>query len=177
MSISRAKKEEIVQELHEKIVQSNAILLADHTGLKVKDITVLRRKLQDISVEYRVVKNRLARRAIKDTGKDQLEDYFDGPNSMVFLSEDVVEGAKILMDFVKEHERPEIKIGLVDDCLYDRNELISIAKLPPREILLAEVAGGLISPLNKFAFLMTELIASFVRAVDAVKAKKESSGG
>jgi large subunit ribosomal protein L10 len=176
MSISRTKKEEIVLELHEKIAQSSAILLADHTGLKVKDITVLRRKLQDISVEYRVIKNNLARRAVKDTGKDQLGDFFDGPNSMVFLSEDVVEGAKVLLDFYKEHERPEIKIGFVEDRLYDRNELISIAKLPPRDILLTKVAGGLISPVNKFALLMTELIASFVRAVDAVKVKKESTG-
>jgi len=176
MTISRTRKEGIVQELHEKFTRSSAILLADHTGLKVKDITVLRRKLREISVEYRVIKNKLARRALKDTGKDRLEDYLDGPNSLVFLGDDIVQGTKVLMDFVKEYEGPAIKIGFVDDRLYDRKELARISMLPPREIILANIACGLLSPLNKFAFLMMEMIGRFVRAVDAVRAEKETSG-
>ncbi len=176
MSISKARKEEIVQDLREKFSASNAVLLADHTGLKVKEITDLRKRLREASVEYLVVKNRLARIALKDSGKEQLEEFFDGPNSIVFLDEDVVNGTKVLIDFIKEHEKPELKIGLVDDRMYDRKELANIAKLPSREVLLANVASGLISPLNRFAFLLTEMLRSFIRAVDAVRAEKETSG-
>ncbi|OGF97844.1 MAG: 50S ribosomal protein L10 [Candidatus Glassbacteria bacterium RBG_16_58_8] len=175
MSINRNKKEEIVRELHEKIARTDAILLTDHTGLKVKHITLLRRKLRDASVEYRILKNTLARLAIRDTGKEELETYLDGPTSMMFLDRDVVRGTKTLIDFIKEFEKPEIKIGFIDDHLYDKTQLLTISKLPPREALIASFAGGLVSPLNRVAFLMAELIGRFVRAVDAVRAGKESS--
>ena len=176
MPISKARKEEIVRDLHEKFTGSSAILLADHTGLKVKDFTELRKRLREASIECCVVKNRLARIALKESGKEPLEEFLDGPNSLVFLDDDIVTGTKVLVDFIREHERPEIKVGFIDDRLYDRAELTNIAKLPPREVLLASVASGLISPLNRFAFLLTELLGSFVRAVDAVRAKKETSG-
>jgi large subunit ribosomal protein L10 len=175
MSIDQARKKEIIQELHQKIVDSGAVLLADHTGLNVKDITVLRKKLRDISVEYRVIKNTLARLAVRDSGKEQLEEYLYGPNSLVFLGEDVVEGTKIIADFIREHEKPTIKIGLVEDRLYDQKELARIAKLPPREVLLSSVARGMIAPVNSFAFLATEMIRRFIRAVDAVRASREGS--
>jgi len=176
MSISKERKEEIVEELREKFTGPNAILLADHTGLKVKEITDLRKRLREASVEYMVVKNRLAKIAIKDSDKEQLESHLDGPNSLIFLDEDLVRGTKVLFDFIREHERPEIRVGLVEDRLYDRKELASIAKLPSREVLLATVASGLISPLNRFAFLLSEMLGSFIRAVDAVRAEKETSG-
>ncbi len=176
MPISQAKKKEIVQDLHTKLSESKAIILTDHTGLNVKDVTALRGKLRGASVEYQVIKNTLARLAIKETGKEQIEEFLTGPSSLVFLGGDVVEGTKILIDFIREKDIPEIKIGLLDDRLYDRKELGTIARLPSRDVLLATIASGLISPLNGFAFIMKEMMNRFARAVEAVRAEKENSG-
>jgi large subunit ribosomal protein L10 len=176
MPISQEKKREIVEDLHRRFSESSAVLVTDHTGLKVKDLTVLRKRFREASLDFRVVKNTLARLAVKETGKEQLEEFFDGPNSLLFLGEDVVEGTKILTEFVREKEAPEIKVGLIEDRLYDRKELAAIAKLPPREALLAAVAGGLMSPLNGFAYILTEMVGRFVRVVDALRAERESSG-
>jgi large subunit ribosomal protein L10 len=176
MPISRAKKEEIVQELHEKFLQSASVVLTDHTGIKVKDITDLRRRLREASIHFTIVKNTLARLAIKDTEMEQLEEYFEGPNSYVFLGEDIVEGTKIIVDFAREHEKPDIKVGLINDSLYNVKDLKRIAKLPSREVLLTNIAGGLISPLNNLAYLLAEMIGQFVRVVDSLRAAKEASG-
>ena len=115
MSISKARKEEIVQELHDKFSDSSAVLLTDHTGLKVKDFNILRKRLRNASIECRVIKNRLARIAIKESGKEQREEFFNGPNALIFRDEDMVKGTKVIIDFIKEHERPEITAGLGDD--------------------------------------------------------------
>jgi large subunit ribosomal protein L10 len=107
---------------------------------------------------------------------EQLEEYFEGPNSYVFLGEDIVEGTKIIVDFAREHEKPDIKVGLINDSLYNVKDLKRIAKLPSREVLLTNIAGGLISPLNNLAYLLAEMIGQFVRVVDSLRAAKEASG-
>jgi large subunit ribosomal protein L10 len=175
MPISQTRKNEIVQELREKFTDSAAILVTDHTGLKVKDVTVLRKRFREASLDYRIVKNTLARLAVKDTGKEELEEFFSGPNSLLFLGENVVEGTKILTDFIREHEVPVIKIGLVEDRLYSRKELAAIANLPSRDVLLAQVASGFISPLNSFAYILSEMVGRFVRVIDGLRAAKETS--
>ena len=99
----KTEKEKVVQELCDKLQRARGIYLADFTGLDVASITELRQKLRSASVELRVVKNTLARRAVDEAGIPELRDWFDGPICLAFGYDDPIVPARVLFDFVKDH--------------------------------------------------------------------------
>lgn len=173
MAKSREKKEAAIAELQEKLSGASAAVLADYRGLNVKEMTELRRQLQQENGELRVVKNTLTRMAAAAAGLSELTTYLTGPTALVITKGDEVVPARKLLEFAKEHKALEIKGGLLQGQVLLAEQVKRLAELPPRAELLAQVAGGIQSPLVGFAGALRGLLCNLVYVVDAVRRQKE----
>jgi len=172
--MSTHDKQQVVDDIVRRLESAQGFYLTDFTGLNVKSITDLRARLRKAGVEYVVVKNTLAKRALQGLDLPDIADFFTGPTGLVIGREDAVTAAKILDEFAKEHDnRPTVKVGIVERRSVSAEEIGRIAKLPPREQLLAELAGALQAPMAQFVFLMQGLLGEFVGLLEALRAERE----
>src|SRR3954467_8403747 len=143
--MNRTEKEQLVTELKEKLQGATALYYTDFTGLNVKRMTDLRRRLRKANVEYVVIKNTLALRAINDSGLVGVR--LKGPTGLV-VARDAVAAAKIIADFAKENEqRPTVKGGLLEGKALNVDQVKKLATMPSREQMLADLGAGLQSPM------------------------------
>ena len=171
--MKRNDKDQLIAELSDKLKGATAVYYTDFTGLNVKRMTELRRRFRKAGVEYVVIKNTLALRAVNDSGL--AGERLRGPTGLVFGT-DPVAAAKVLSDFARENDqRPAVKGGLLDGRHIDVDQVKALANLPSREQLLAELAGGLQAPLAGFVGAMNGLLYMFAGALDALRTQRESA--
>jgi large subunit ribosomal protein L10 len=171
--MKRNEKEQLVTELRDKLKGASAVYYTDFTGLNVKRMTDLRRRFRKAGVEYVVIKNTLALRAVNESGL--AGERLSGPTGLV-VGTDPVSAAKVLTDFAKENDqRPGIKGGLLDGRQIGVDQVKALANLPSREQLLAELAGGLQAPLAGFVGALNGLLYSFAGALEALRTQRESA--
>jgi len=175
MKMKRDQKAVMVGDLATKLRESPNVYLTDFTGIAVKPMTELRRKLRDAGVEYVVVKNTLARRALQDASVSGVEEQLQGPTGFVFAGDDPVTAAKLLAAFQKDHETLTVKVGLVDGRAMTPAEVNRLATLPSREELLAQMGGALQAPMQGFVGILTGMLYQFVGAVEALRAQRASA--
>jgi large subunit ribosomal protein L10 len=173
--MARPEKEAMVAELKEKLDQARAAIITDYRGLNVAALTELRRRMREQGLEYKVVKNTLTRFAARELGLDDLEPYLEGPTAIAFSYEDPVAPAKVIMGFAKEHKQLEIKAGLLRGKVIRPEGVKELADLPPREILLAQVLGGLQAPIAGLANVLNGVPRSLVYALEAIRKQKEAA--
>lgn len=147
-------KKEVVAEITEKLQKSTAAVVVDYRGLKVDEVTELRRKFREAGVEYKVYKNTLVRRAAENAGMGELVKELVGPNAIAISYEDPVIPAKIASDFAKTHKNLELKVGIVEGAFYNEGKLMELANVPSREELIAKLLGSLKAPISNFAYLI-----------------------
>lgn len=176
--MERSQKETLIAELRERIDRAPALYLTDFTGLNVKFMTQLRRSLRKSGAEYVVVKNRLAQRAFQETADmPDVSVAFEGATGVVFGYEDAVATAKALSDFAKEHDqRPAVKLGVMDRKVIDAATVARLASMPPREQLLAELAGVMQAPLASLAAALEAKVQEMAGLLDALRAEREQAG-
>lgn len=176
--MQRAEKETAITELKERIERAPSLYLTDFTGLNVKAMTQLRRSLKKSGAEYVVVKNRLAQRAFgASEGLPDIAGSFEGPTGVVFGFGDAVATAKALSDFAKEHDqRPALKLGLMDRKVLDPAQITRLANLPPREQLLAELAGVMQAPMASLAAALEAKVQEMAGLLDALRMEREKAG-
>ena len=150
----RAEKVAVVEEVRDRLAGSNAALLTEYRGLSVSGMETLRRQISEAGGEYKVYKNTLVRRAAHENGLDVLEPLLEGPTAIAFVRGDVATVAKVLRDFARANPSLVVKGGLVGTSLLDARTTASLAELPSREVLLAQVAGALAAPMQRFAALL-----------------------
>ncbi len=161
--MSREQKIRIVDELKEVITGCSAAVLTDYQGLSASELTVLRRKLRELNVEYRVVKNTLARFAAEKADKDFLVGSFEGPIAIAFGYGDVAEPARAINDYIKGSDSPlNIKGGFLGDRLLTADEVGRLAKLPPREVLIAQVLAGMQAPITNLVSCLSSPLRGFM---------------
>jgi large subunit ribosomal protein L10 len=173
--MATAEKKKIVTGLGARLSGVKCLYLADFTGLGVAEITDLRRRLSDADVDFVVVKNTLAKRALEDTPYAELAEYLEGPNAFAFSTEDVVSPANVLTDFAKASDRPQIKAGAIEGQVVSLEEIRRIAKLPAREALLGQIVGYARSPIAGLVYTLNGLLSQFVRTMDAMRIQREQS--
>lgn len=173
--MATAEKKKIVTELGARLSGVKCLYLADFTGLGVAEITELRRQLSDAEVDFIVVKNTLAKRALEDTPYAALAEHLEGPNAFAFSTEDVVSPARVLTDFAKAADRPQIKAGAIEGQVVSIEEIRRIATLPSRDVLLGEIVGYARAPIAGLVYTLNGLLSQFVRTLDAVRAQREQS--
>jgi len=172
--MKRTEKEGFVEDFRERLQESPAIFLTDFTGLDVKSITVLREELKKTGAEYLVVKNRLLLRALQGMEFPDLSDWLTGPTGVVLGRTSPVEAAKIIADFAKSHDdRPTFKVGVLDNAVLDASQIQQLAKLPPRDQLLAMLAGALEAPMVALAGALEGKLQEMVGLMKALQEKLE----
>lgn len=167
-----AEKEEAVRALAELVAQSKSIYLTDFQGMNVDLVSKMRRRLRDAKVEFRVVKNTLTKRALREQGVESLDSYLEGPTGIAFGA-DEVSGAKVLAEFAREFEKPSLKAAYVAGHVYGPDGIKTLAQLPPREVLLGQFIGGLRSPMQGVVGVLASSIRQIVGVVDAIGKKKQ----
>lgn len=175
--MNKQEKDVFIGELQQKLSEASAFYLTDFTGLNVKQMTQFRSRLRKQGVDYVVVKNTLAQRALQGLELPDIAGFFTGPTGVVIGREDAVAAAKVISDFAKEFgDRPAVKVGIVERREYGPEQVKKLADMPPREVLLAQIAGGLQAPMSRLAGGMSQILAGFARAVDALRQQKEGAG-
>src|SRR3954466_15511014 len=171
--MKRPEKEQLVGELKEKLGGAKALYYTDFTGLNVKSMTELRRRLRKANVEYVVIKNTLALRAVNESGL--VSQKLKGPTGLV-VAKDPVAAAKVLADFAKENDkRPSVKGGLFDGRALDAAQVAKLASMPSRDQMLAELGASMQAPIAGIAIAMNSLLSMFAGAVDALKQQREAA--
>ncbi len=172
MSLNLEEKKAVVAEVSEKLIQAQAVVLAEYRGLAVEEMTKLRVNARDNGVYLRVLKNTLARRAVTGTPFEKLGDEMVGPLAYG-ISEDPVAAAKVLNEFAKGNDKFVIKAGAMPDKVMSRADVAQLATMPSREELLAKLLGTMQAPIAKFVQTLNEVPTKFVRGLAAVRDDKE----
>ena len=168
MSLTLEQKQAVVTEVAAKLASAQAIIVAENRGLAVGAVTELRARARKSGVYLRVLKNTLARRAVKGTPFEKLAEQMSGP-LMYGIAQDPVAGAKALQDFAKDNELFVIKGGAMVNVLMSAKDVKALATMPSREELLAKLVGTLQAPITKLVRTMNEVPAKFVRTLAAVR--------
>ncbi len=168
------QKKAIVNSITEKLKSSCAGVLVEYKGINVEDDTKLRKNLRDSNVEYLVVKNTLLKRAAENAGMEELSSVLHGATALAVSKEDYIAASKILCEFSKDHEFFKIKSGFIDGEIIDSAEVLRLAKLPSREVLIAQVLYGLNAPITGLATVLSGIMKGLVVALDAIAKKKSS---
>ncbi|MDI3481930.1 MAG: large subunit ribosomal protein [Tepidanaerobacteraceae bacterium] len=169
----KPEKIKAVEELRDKFGRSKTVVLADYRGLNVADITQLRKKLREQGIEFKVVKNTLTRIAIKDFDYN-LDEFLEGPTAVAFSYEDPVAPAKVLVDFAKAHKELEIKAAVVEGKVCGKDIIEDLAKMPPKEELLAKAVGSIQAPLYGIVNVLQGPLRNLVYTLQAIQDKKAS---
>ena len=173
--LRRDEKEAAIAALSERLASSDTIFAADYRGLTVKQMAELRGRLRDAETEFTVVKNTLARRAASATGRDALLAYLDGPTAIAWVAGDPAVAAKALNGYATEHpDALTVKGGLLEGADLPSADVARLARLPAREQLLGQLAGGIAAPLTGLAGTLSNLIGGLARSLAALQAQREA---
>jgi large subunit ribosomal protein L10 len=169
----RPEKVAVVDEVRQRLSDAPAALLTEYRGLKVGELAQLRRNLREAGGDYKIYKNTLVRFAARDLGLE-LEELLTGPTAIAFAREDAVGVAKALRDFGRTNPALVVKGGVLGTRPLSAEQARALADVPPREVLLARLAGGLAAPLQQLAGLLQALPRNFAYGLSALI---ESKGG
>jgi large subunit ribosomal protein L10 len=172
--VLRRQKEKIINEIRDQMQDSHLVILSTFTGLNVEKTTKLRKSLRGVESNYRVVKNTLINKAVKDTELESLENFFTGSSAVIFAKGDPSRPCKVLKDFKKEHKELEIKGGMLEGRVLFKKDIEGLADLPSREVLLAKFLFLLKAPHQKMVNVLMGVPQKLVQVLQAIKQKKES---
>jgi large subunit ribosomal protein L10 len=167
----KPEKVEQVATISELLDRSSGLFLTDYRGFTVAEKADLTRRLRAAGAEYHVVKNTLFRRAYGERGENA-DALLAGPTAVAFALGDPVAPAKVVLDFVREKRKGEIKGAVIDGKVVGVDEVKTLSELPPKEVLIGQVVGSIQAPVNGFVWGIQDLLAGLVRAVQAIHDQK-----
>lgn|SRR3989338_429589 len=170
--MERAQKPKEVEALKQRFTAAKALIFAENKGLKVSEITELRKKLKSAQSNIKVVKNRLVKRALKEAGIEGLDGFFEGPVAVASSEVDPVSPAKVLVQFIKDHEQLAIKGGWLAGEILTTEKIKALAALPSKEELYAKLMGCLLNPARNLVGVLAAMPRQLVTVIDAVRKTK-----
>ena len=174
MGLNLEQKQAMVAEVAAKLAAAQAVIVAEYRGLDVGRVTQLRARARKSGLYLRVLKNTLARRAVKGTPFEKLSDKMVGP-LMYGIATDPVAGAKVLADFARENEQFVIRGGAMPNTVMSDKDIKALAQLPSREELLAKLLGTMLAPVATLVRTMNEVPGKFVRTLAAYRDSMEKA--
>jgi large subunit ribosomal protein L10 len=174
LGLSLEQKQAVVAEVAAKLAGAQAVIVAEYRGLDVEHVTQLRARARKSGLYLRVLKNTLARRAVKGTPFEKLSERMVGP-LMYGIAADPVAGAKVLADFAKENENFVIRGGAMPNSVMSDKEVKALALLPSRNELLAKLMGTMLAPIATLVRTMNEVPSRFVRTLAALRDTKSGT--
>lgn len=173
--MNRQQKEGLVELLRQEFADAQASFLVDYKGLTVGSLHTLRKQLREKNGTFRVAKARLMKRAIDGVdGVDELLQYMHGQVGLVFAADDVAAVAKALHTFVQANEKMKLLAGFVDSRVLNSNNVVRIASLPSKDIMLAQLCGTMKAPINNFAGVLNMLILRLLLVLKQIAEKQAS---
>jgi large subunit ribosomal protein L10 len=166
-------KKQFVADLKERLEKSKVVILTDYKGLNVEAMTELRAKLREAEIEYQVIKNTMLRLASEGTDVEAIKDNFKGPSAVALSFEDPVAPAKILTDFAKDHDKLEIKIGVMGGKVLELDGIKALSSLPSREELLATVLSAMNAVPTSLVTALSDVPRRMVNVLQAIKDQKQ----
>jgi large subunit ribosomal protein L10 len=170
-----SQKKELVERLHKMLSEAEVSILVNYKGIDVESITKLRAELRKENVSMEVVKNTILTRASEGTNSSVLKDYYSGPNAIVTSVADPVAPAKILVNFAKDNEKLEIRVGALNGKLLDAEAIKQLSKMPSRDELLGQLICTINQVPTSFVRVLNEVPRSFVSVLSAIKDQKEAA--
>jgi len=174
MAKINADKVATIDELKSKVQGTSTAVVTEYRGLTVAEISTLRRQLRTLGADYKVFKNTLVLRAIAGTAVEPIGEFLQGPTAIAFVDGDVSAVAKALRDFAKQSPKLIVKGGVTDGKSLSFSDLTALADLPSRDVLLAQLAGLIASPLRTMAGLMKAIPQNLAYGISALI---DSKGG
>lgn len=169
-----AEKQQIVNELSEKLKNSISGVLVDYSGITVDKDTKLRAELRKAGIYYSVKKNTIIRLAAKQAGIEGLDEVLNGTTAIALSDNDLIAPAKILAKFADDNEKFNIKAGFIEGKTVDAKQIHDLAKLPSKEVLVAKFLGGMKAPINGFVNVLNGNLRGLVVALNAIAEKKSA---
>ena len=173
--MARPEKVAQVDAVTAMINDARSVILSDFTGLDVEKISKLRSLCRENNVQFRVVKNTLARLGIKGTSAEGLSGLFEGPTAVAISREDEYSAAKVIAKFAEEHEVPKFKGGFVDGNVVDATVVLALSKLPSKEELVSMLLSGIQGPANGLVGCLQGPLRNLVSVLNQIKEQKEQS--
>lgn len=172
VSLNQTEKSKVVEALTASVKRSRVAVVTHYRGLTVGELTEFRRKCRAVGVEYRVVKNTLARRAVQGSPFAGMVDLLGGPAAVAF-SADPAAPSKVLEEFIKTHPKMLVVGGVLEGQLMDAKAIMALAQLPSREVLLGRLLATMMGPLQGLVTVLNAVPAGLVRVLDQVRCQKE----
>ncbi len=173
--LRKDEKVQVVSELKDKFEKAKGVVFTDYRGLNVEEMTGLRDALRSVSLEYKVIKNTLAKLATEGTPIADAKDIITGPIGIAIGYDDPVLLVKQVLEYSKKNSKLEIKGGVIEGSVCSVDQMEAISKLPSREVQLSMLAGAMNAPATKLAGLMNATVTQFLYALEALKNKKGES--
>lgn len=171
------RKEEFVGKIHDRFSSVRAAVVTHYAGTTVDKMTELRANLRKSGIELKVIKNTLAKIAVKDTDLEVLTEHFTGPTALAYSDDDPVALAKAIHDFSKDNENFTIQAGVLKGQLLEKTQVEALANTPSKEVLLSRLVGSLQNPISGFVCATSGILRKSVYALDAVRREKEEKEG
>ncbi len=167
--MNKTEKAALVDDIRGKFEKADAVFLAEYRSLKADVMNDFRKDLRAASVEFKIVRNTLAARAVTGTVGEQLSEYFNGPVALVFSFKDAALAAKKLTEFAKDNPGFKFRAGVLGTDLIGVDEIKGLAALPSRDVLLGKLLGSISSPMSGFVRVLSGLPRSLVYTLNAIK--------
>jgi large subunit ribosomal protein L10 len=171
--MNRDEKAQAIEEIAAQIEGAEAIFAVDYRGISVTQAAELRGKLREADASFRVVKNRLTKRAADQAGEGRLAELLQGPTALTFVRGDSAQAAKAISTFNKEHEVLTFKGGFMDETSLDEDAFKSIARLPGRDVLNGQLAGVVASPLTGLVRGLGSMVSGLASQLQQLQEQKE----
>ncbi|MBI5234642.1 MAG: 50S ribosomal protein L10 [Deltaproteobacteria bacterium] len=165
----------LVGELQEKFARAGATFVAEYKGIKAVEMNELRKAMRAASVDFKIVRNTLARRAVKGTGLETISGDLKGSTAVAFSYKDAAGAAKLLVQFAKDQPKLQLRMGTLGTQVIGLAEIKGLAELPPREALLAKLFGSMKSPSSGLVCVLSGVSKKFVRSLNAIREQKAAA--
>lgn len=173
--MNRAQKEQEIASIRSDLAEAKSVILASHVGIDVNTVNELRSTFRAQNVNYRVVKNTLAKLAVKDTDLESISHLFTGPTAIAFSNEDAVSPAKVIKEFAKDHKAYEVRGGFLDGQVLDVAGVEQLAEMPTKDELRAKVLSLFTAVPTKFVRTLNAAPTQFVQVIKARQQELESA--
>jgi large subunit ribosomal protein L10 len=175
VNMDRQEKEKFVADLHGRLQKARGTFLVEYKGLDVESMNRLRKDLKKVDAEFQVVKNRLLKLASEETDTGLIKDHMHGPSAIAVTYEDMVGTAKVLVDFAEQFKKLEIKNGQISGKVVDIDAIKRLAKLPGRDVLLAQTLSAMQAVPASFVRVLNGVVAKLLNVLTAIEQQKAES--
>lgn len=173
--MDRSAKAKVVEEIQEKFKKASATFITDYKGIKALEMDEIRKALRDASIDFKIVRNTLAQRAIKGTELEPVSGHLKDSTAIAFSYKDAAAAAKTLVQFSKDKPNLKLRMGTLGARVISLAEIQGLAELPPREVLLGRLLGSMKSPTTGLVMVLSGVPRKFLYALNAIKDQKAAS--